>query len=126
MADNAASTNRYPGECQIPGCTREDGVCIGYHCPGCGKPTTSMGHPDCAPPAEPTSRAMRSLQDAVTELRRRINNALALTEPHPLRHWDTQWPIRAALEGMTAAEYAGKDGTDFVAPAEPTGEADRG
>ncbi|MEA5366119.1 hypothetical protein VA596_41785 [Amycolatopsis sp., V23-08] len=70
--------NRYPGECQNPGCTREDGVCIGYHCPGCGKPTTSMGHPDCVPPAEPTSRAMSSLQDAVTELRRRINNTFAL------------------------------------------------
>lgn len=112
--------------CQNPACTREDGRCIGYHCPGCGKPSTVMGHPECSPTETPVSPAMRNLQDAVTELRRRINNALALTEPDPLRHWDTQWPIRAALEGMTAAEYAGEDGTDVVAPAEPTGEADRG
>jgi hypothetical protein len=33
------------------------------------------------------------------ELEYKIAQVLELTEPHPLKHWDTQWPIRAALEG---------------------------
>jgi hypothetical protein len=45
----------------------------------------------------------------VAELEARRDAALELTEQHPLRHWDTQWPIRAALEGMTPAEYAGDE-----------------
>lgn len=44
-------------------------------------------------------------------LQARVDAAHALTEPHPLRHWDTQWPIRAALEGVSAAEYAGEQDT---------------
>lgn len=46
------------------------------------------------------------------ELKARLDAAYALTERHPLRHWDTQWPIRAALEGITAAEYAGTEDVD--------------
>ncbi|GHG97329.1 hypothetical protein ACFORH_42715 [Amycolatopsis roodepoortensis] len=34
----------------------------------------------------------------------RIEAALKLTEPHPLRHWDTQWPIREVLQGDQPAE----------------------
>jgi hypothetical protein len=43
------------------------------------------------------------------DLKSRNDAAYALTERHPLRHWDTQWPIRAALEGMTLDEYAGDE-----------------
>jgi hypothetical protein len=102
--------DRYPGVCRNPSCTREDGVCIGYHCPHCGKPSTVMGHPDCLP-MSPASRAEKQLQDAVTALRGRINAALALharNDDGTCRVcWDTDgiapqaWPCDsvAALKG---------------------------
>ena len=88
----------YPGECQNPRCTREDGVCIGYHCPRCGKPTTSMGHPECLPPASPTSQTEKNLQDAVTALWRRINAGLAILD-EPIPHLTRTDP---GLMGMNA------------------------
>jgi rubredoxin len=30
--------------CTDPGCTRINGVCVGWHCPVCGAPTSSFGH----------------------------------------------------------------------------------
>ncbi|WP_410633339.1 hypothetical protein [Amycolatopsis sp. cmx-4-83] len=82
MADDAVSAARYPGECQNPRCTRENGVCIGYHCTVCGQPSNGMGagHETCHPPTRPTSRAEKNLQDAVGGLWRRINTALGLHE----------------------------------------------
>ncbi|MEV8610229.1 hypothetical protein AB0383_20270 [Amycolatopsis sp. NPDC051373] len=47
-----------------------------------------------------------STRATVHKLQARIDAALALCEPHPLRHWDTQWPIRAALQGEQPTEEA--------------------
>jgi hypothetical protein len=33
--------------CTNPYCSRIDGVCVGWHCPRCGAPTSSQGHGRC-------------------------------------------------------------------------------